>query len=85
MVMIKQCDLLTDEMNGGLIKFTVQGDGSVFGHLASGPFSKVIFQVLWTRTDTFHIISEAFKGALTGGSVFSIVIDIPDPAIEGFI
>lgn len=85
MLMVEEGDVVTDEVNRGLIECAIQGDGAVFSHPASCPFPEIIFQILWSLTDAVHMIGETFKRALPGTCVFSTVADVPDPALQGFI
>ncbi len=85
MVMVEQRDLFPNERYRGFIEPAVQGHGAVFGNTSSGAFAEVIFEVFGSGADTLHVIGIAFERGLCGRAMGPFMVDISQPAIEGFI
>ena len=80
--MEKQGDVLSDKRDGGLIKSSPEGDGSVVGNPSSSALPEIVFKALGGRSDAFHVIGEALQGGLTGGPVRALVVEGGEPVVE---
>ena len=83
--MVEQFHPFSDQSHRALIQVPVEGDGAVFVDLSSGHFTKVVVQIIGSGSEAVQLGREALKGALFGGTVFSLMVDASQPAIKGFI
>jgi len=83
--MIEQFHPFSDQRHRTLIQVSVEGDGAVFVDLSQGQLTKVVVQVIWSLSQTVQVGREALKGVLFGGRVFSLMVNVSQPAIKGFI
>lgn len=65
-LMKEQKDLFADEGYRGFIESSIEADGSVFGHPASGAFSEGIIERFGSQADTLGVIGKPPQGALAG-------------------
>ena len=84
-VMVEQFDAFSDQSHRAFIQPSVEGDAAVFVDLSSGHFAKVVVQVIRSGSQTLQVGRKAFKGALLGAGVFSLMVNVIEPAIKGFI
>ena len=82
MGVIEKSDLLGDERDGSFVQTAGQSDGAVFGDPAAGLFAEVIWEIFGRRAHTLAVSGIACKRGLPGATVFAVVVDISEPAIE---
>jgi hypothetical protein len=82
---VKDKDLFTDQGDGGFIEFAVQRNAAVFSHSASCALAEVILEIFGGGSEAMHLSGKALKRALAGRGVFSLVVEIIEPQIKGFI
>jgi hypothetical protein len=83
--MVEQQDLLADQQDGRLIESSIEHDGAVFGDTPTRTDAKVVPEIMGCGPEALHVGGETGKGALCGGAVFALVIDVAEPQIEGLI
>jgi hypothetical protein len=83
--MVEQQDLLADQRDGRLIESSVEHDGAVFGDASASTDAKVVPEIMGGGSEALHVGGETSKGALCGGTVFALVIDVVEPQIDGLI
>jgi hypothetical protein len=84
-LVVEEQDPFADQGNGRFIESAVEGDGAVVAHPAPGMLAKMVSELLWGGSEAFHVGSEAFKRALSGGGMFSVVICLIEPQIESLV
>ena len=83
--MIKQFNLVTDEIDRCLKQMPHQSHRTIPSHPAADSLAKVVFQIFRGDSQTLHVGREAFKGFLACSTMLSLVIDIVQPQIKGFV
>ena len=69
----------------GLKEFAVEADGAVLGDPSPGGLAKEVPQIFGSQPQAFQARSEALERGLPGGAVFTMVIEIPEPVLEGLV
>jgi hypothetical protein len=82
---VTQGHLLADEGYRGLKEFPVQTDGAVLGDPSPGGLAKEVPQVRRSGSQAFQTSGEPLERGLAGGAVLALMIDFPEPEIEGLI
>jgi hypothetical protein len=80
--MEKQGDVLSDKRDGGLIKSSPEGNGSIVGNPSSSALSEIVFEAPGGRSDALHVIGEALHGGLSGSPMRALVVDGGEPVVE---
>jgi hypothetical protein len=83
--MVKQFHPFSDQSYRALKQPSVEGDTAVFVDLSAGHFAKVVMQVIGSGSQTLQVGRKALNGSLLCAAVFSLMVDVAQPAIKGFI
>jgi hypothetical protein len=84
-VMVEQFHPFCDQSHRGFIQPSVESDAAVFVNLSAGHYAKVVMQVIRSRSEALQVGRKAFNGGLLGAAVFSLMVNVAQPAIKGFI
>jgi hypothetical protein len=84
-VMVEQFYSFSDQGDWSLKQPSVEGDCAVFVDLSASHFAKVVVEVIWSGPQTVQVGRKALKGALPGAAVLSLIVNVSQPAIKGFI
>ena len=84
-LMVKQFHAFSDQSYRALKQPSVEGDTAVFVDLSAGHFAKIVIQVTRSGSEALQIGRKTFNGSLPGAAVFSLMVDVSQPTIKGFI
>ena len=84
-LMVEQFHAFSDQSHRGFVQPSVEGDAAVLVNLSAGHLAKVVMQVIRSRSETLQVGRKAFYGRLLGTAVFSLMVNVAQPALKGFI